>query len=66
LKNDFKKNLLDIPTLDPAEVIINEITLPKRYWNPFVFDLTEYVKPGVNKLSIIFDTCYSNLFDKPV
>ncbi|MCL2517936.1 MAG: hypothetical protein FWF15_05175 [Oscillospiraceae bacterium] len=63
---DFQRILLDVPTLDPAEVVINGKTLPKRYWSPFTFDMTEFVTPGSNKISIIFDTCYSNLLDKPV
>ena len=57
--------MLDIPTLDPAQVVINGAVLPKRHWAPFAFDLTDHAKPGTNELSIVFDACYSNLLEKP-
>lgn len=53
--------ILDIETIDVAEVSVNGHIIGKRLWAPYTFDLSPYVSYGRNKIDIRITSTLSNL-----
>jgi hypothetical protein len=55
---------LDVPIRDDVlEVHVNGVSAGVRLWNPYVVDITELVRPGMNDLSISVTNTLANLLN---
>ncbi len=55
-----EKIMIEVDTIEIAEVIINGKSAGKRIWDPYTLDLTPFVADGVNKLEVRVTSTGSN------
>ncbi|MCX4537387.1 glycosyl hydrolase [Streptomyces sp. NBC_01669] len=62
-----RHHILDLGTVrEVAEVTVNGHKLAPALWSPYLVDVTEALKPGVNQLSVRVSNTLSNERNKPL
>ncbi|MGW0860154.1 glycosylhydrolase-like jelly roll fold domain-containing protein, partial [Streptomyces sp. NPDC002690] len=62
-----RRHVLDLGTVrEVAEVTVNGTTLPPALWSPYLVDVTEALRPGVNHFSVRVSNTLSNERNKPL
>jgi len=66
IDREYKKAVLSVNTRDVTELSVNGRAVGTKMWSPWEYDVTDYLTPGENKISLSVTGNYGNLLYDPI